>query len=86
MDFEVIRKISIQTESKIVLIVIDGLGGLPDPQSGKTELETAVTPNLDALASNSICGLIDPVSPGITPGSGPGHPATPVGRRKGGSW
>jgi len=73
LDFEFIRKISIQSESKIVLIVIDGLGGLPDPQTGKTELETAATPNLDALAAKSICGLIDPVSPGITPGSGPGH-------------
>ena len=73
MDFEVMRKIAVQTESRIVLIVIDGLGGLSDPRTGKTELETAATPNLDELAAKSICGLIDPVSPGITPGSGPGH-------------
>ena len=73
MDFEVMRKIAVQTESKIVLIVIDGLGGLPDSKTGKTELETAAAPNLDALAAKGICGLIDPVSPGITPGSGPGH-------------
>jgi 2,3-bisphosphoglycerate-independent phosphoglycerate mutase len=73
LDFEVIRKIAIQNDSKIVLIVIDGLGGLPDPQTGKTELETAAVPNLDALAAKGVCGLIDPVARGITPGSGPGH-------------
>ena len=67
------RKIAIQTDSRIVLLVIDGLGGLPDPQTGKTELETAATPNLDFLAAKGICGMIDPVSPGVTPGSGPGH-------------
>jgi len=55
------------------LLVIDGLGGLPDFKTGKTELETANTPNLDRLAAKSICGLSDPVSPGITPGSAPGH-------------
>lgn len=56
-----------------MLLVIDGLGGLPNPQTGKTELETANTPNLDQLATKAICGLIDPVSPGITPGSSPAH-------------
>ena len=55
------------------MLVIDGLGGLPDPKTGKTELETARIPNLDALAAEGICGLADPVAPGITPGSGPGH-------------
>jgi len=54
-------------------LVIDGLGGLPYPNTGKTELETARIPHLDALASGGICGLTDPVGPGITPGSGPGH-------------
>jgi len=49
------------------------LGGLPHPETGKTELETASTPNLDKLAGEGVCGLSDPVSPGITPGSAPGH-------------
>ena len=70
---EEIKKISQASPSKIVMLVIDGLGGLPDTKTGKTELETAHTPYLDELAKKGICGLIDPVSPGITPGSGPGH-------------
>jgi 2,3-bisphosphoglycerate-independent phosphoglycerate mutase len=72
-NLELIRQISITSPSKIVLLVIDGLGGLPQPKTGKTELETANTPNLDKLAARSICGLTDPVSPGVTPGSAPGH-------------
>jgi 2,3-bisphosphoglycerate-independent phosphoglycerate mutase len=63
----------VASPSKIVMLVMDGLGGLPDPKTGKTELETASTPQLDHLAKNSICGLVDLVSSGITPGSGPGH-------------
>ena len=73
LSLEQLKEITRQSESKIVLLVIDGLGGLPQPDTGKTELETARTPNLDRLASNGICGLTDPVSPGITPGSAPGH-------------
>jgi len=73
INLELIKKISTPSPTKIVLLVIDGLGGLPHPKTGKTELETANTPNLDRLATKGICGLIDPVSPGITPGSTPGH-------------
>jgi len=72
-DLELIKTIAKPSPTKIVLLVIDGLGGLPHPQTGKTELETASTPNLDRLAAEAICGLTDPVSPGITPGSAPGH-------------
>lgn len=68
----VIQSLATKTESKILLLVMDGLGGFA-PYGGKTELEAAVTPNLDALAATSALGLAHPVSPGITPGSGPGH-------------
>ncbi len=70
---DLIKPISVSSPSKIVFLVIDGVGGLPDPATGKTELETARTPNLDKLAAAGICGLSDLVSPGITPGSAPGH-------------
>lgn len=68
---EILRSLAIQSNSKLVMVVIDGIGGLP--VQGKTELEAARTPNLDRLTSKSICGLIDPISYGITPGSGPSH-------------
>src|SRR6267378_5396441 len=70
---DLIRELREPSESKIVLLVADGLGGLPLEPGGKTELETARTPNLDALAREGVCGLSVPVLPGITPGSGPGH-------------
>jgi len=73
VDLELIKSISMPSPTKIILLVIDGLGGLPRPETGKTELETANTPNLDKLVTEGICGLSDPVSPGITPGSAPGH-------------
>ena len=68
-----IEDIVAEASSKIVFLVIDGLGGLPHPGRGKTELEEARTPNLDELARKGLSGLLDPVAPGITPGSGPGH-------------
>jgi 2,3-bisphosphoglycerate-independent phosphoglycerate mutase len=73
IGFEEIHKICWTSPSKIVLLVMDGLGGLPHPETGKTELESARKPNLNRIARDSICGLTDPVSPGITPGSAPGH-------------
>jgi 2,3-bisphosphoglycerate-independent phosphoglycerate mutase len=72
-NLRLIEKLSKPSTSKIVLIVIDGLGGIPHHYSNKTELETARTPNLDSLAANGICGLSEPIKPGITPGSAPGH-------------
>jgi 2,3-bisphosphoglycerate-independent phosphoglycerate mutase len=68
-----IRELCAANEKKIVLLVLDGLGGLPREPGGKTELETARTPNLDALAAASECGLHLPIGHGITPGSAPGH-------------
>lgn len=73
IDLEVIRDCCVSTPSKIVMLVVDGLGGLPHPDTGISELEQAHIPNLDALAQESACGLTTPVMPGLTPGSGPGH-------------
>ena len=73
MDSEFLRKLIMPAKTKIAMVIMDGLGGLPLEPGGKTELETAYTPNLDALAEQSILGLTLPVGPGITPGSGPGH-------------
>src|SRR6266481_9308792 len=70
---DLLRELREPQSSKIVLIVADGLGGLPLEPNGRTELESARTPNLDSLAREGVCGLSTPVLPGITPGSGPGH-------------
>ncbi len=72
---EIVKSLARQTPSKIVMLVLDGVGGLPKPETGKTELETAHTPNFDKLASRGVCGLSEPVGLGITPGSAPGHTA-----------
>ncbi len=70
---ELIHELREPAATKIVLLVADGLGGLPIERGGKTELETARRPNLDACAADGVSGLSTPVLPGITPGSGPGH-------------
>ena len=75
IDLSYITDIIQPTSSKIVLLVVDGLGGLPHPETRKSELETASLPNLDELAKCSASGLSTPVGLGVTPGSGPGHMA-----------
>ncbi len=70
---ELIAPLAVANDTKIVLVSLDGLGGLPRPETGRSELETARLPNLARLVSTSVCGLIRHVAPGITPGSGPGH-------------
>lgn len=67
------RKLKETSQTKIVMLVADGLGGLPIEPGGPTELEAANTPNLDRLAQKGVSGSMIPIKPGITPGSGPGH-------------
>ena len=73
MDLEFLQGLAVPARTKMVMIIMDGLGGLPLKPGGKTELETARTPNLDALASQAVLGLTVPAGPGVSPGSGPGH-------------
>jgi 2,3-bisphosphoglycerate-independent phosphoglycerate mutase len=73
MNPNLMQNLIISNQTKIVMLIMDGLGGLPRLPGGRTELETARTPNLDALAESASLGLTVPVGPGITPGSGPGH-------------
>ncbi len=73
MDPEFIDSLVVKNTTKIIFLIMDGLGGLPMGQGDQTELEAAKTPNMDALAEKSVCGLLDPIGYGITPGSGPAH-------------
>ena len=72
-DFDLLKELIAPNQRKIVLLVMDGLGGIPREPNGPTELELANTPNLDRLASEGNVGLAIPVRPGIAPGSGPAH-------------
>ena len=63
-----IDKLCEKNDSKIVLLVMDGVGGIQG-ENGKTELQTAKTPNLDELAKKSVCGVMDPIAKGVTPAS-----------------
>ncbi|MCH7662254.1 MAG: 2,3-bisphosphoglycerate-independent phosphoglycerate mutase [Chloroflexi bacterium] len=73
MSFEHLKPLVKTSNSKIVLLVLDGLGGLPIKPGGPTELEAAHTPNMDQLAGQGTLGQIIPIRPGVTPGSGPAH-------------
>ncbi len=73
VPLSLIQELSQQTPSKILFLILDGLGGMPHPEVGQSELEVARIPNLDRFAGLSICGVTDPIAPGITPGSGPSH-------------
>lgn len=72
-QIDLVRSLKTKNDTKIVMFVGDGLGGLPHEPGGMTELEAAKTPNLDDLATRSVQGASIPVKPGISPGSGPGH-------------
>lgn len=73
IDLDLIGSLALEAQTRIVLLVIDGLGGLGKAADGPTTLEAADTPNLDRLALEGTCGLHEAVGPGISPGSGPGH-------------
>ncbi len=73
MPFDYIPPLLRPEKTKIVLLVMDGLGGLPVEPGGPTELEAAATPNMDKLAREGTLGQTNPIRPGITPGSGPAH-------------
>jgi 2,3-bisphosphoglycerate-independent phosphoglycerate mutase len=75
MNYDFLRRLVVPADTKIAMVIMDGLGGLPREPGGRTELETAHTPNMDALALHSALGLSSPAGTGIAVGSGPGHVA-----------
>ena len=72
MDLDLLSQLVVSNQSKVLLVVLDGIGDLAGPD-GQTPLEVARSPHLDQVAAGGICGFHDPVGPGITPGSGPAH-------------
>jgi len=72
-NFDLTRRLARSDGGKIILLVMDGLGGLPMQSGGLTELEAANTPNLDRLAREGSTGLSIPIARGVEPGSGPAH-------------
>ena len=72
-QLQLLKSLCKPSGGRMVLLVMDGLGDLPDAKTGLTPLEAAATPNLDALAAAGACGQMDPIARGITPGSGPAH-------------
>src|SRR5574341_678954 len=72
-EFSLVRGMRQDAGTRIVLLVLDGIGGIPEPATGQTALEAAHKPNLDSLVRLAACGRGTPVLPGVTPGSGPGH-------------
>jgi 2,3-bisphosphoglycerate-independent phosphoglycerate mutase len=73
MDNSILDQLSIYNDSKIVFLICDGISGLRMGDRPGTEMQIASLPNLDELAKASVCGLLDPILPGVTPGSGPAH-------------
>lgn len=73
---ELAESLALPRGGRILLAVLDGLGDVSVPElEGRTPMEAADIPNLDALARDSALGQHVPVAQGITPGSGPAHMA-----------
>jgi 2,3-bisphosphoglycerate-independent phosphoglycerate mutase len=72
MPADYLKPLLRKSKTKIVLLVLDGLGDLPGA-NGKTPLEAAATPNMDRLAMQGTLGRTVPIRAGVTPGSGPAH-------------
>jgi 2,3-bisphosphoglycerate-independent phosphoglycerate mutase len=69
---EIVPRLVTDGTTKIVLVLIDGLGGVRTDERG-SELHAAGTPNMDRLAREGSSGLHTVIAPGVTSGSGAGH-------------